>query len=235
MMSINQSVTERENQDNCIDQPYSSVTSMEKKFFDKEDLELPFCSQPSTPYVELTPYEKETREQLVKRWRKLFKSTPAKNLSLPMMRRIIGYELQCRKYGGLSKAVKAALKAPLSMGLPISQIVNPNCPMKLKDDGEDNQLVGKETHSTRDPYYTSKERSKVSYLKPGTQLLREWHGRTYRIEVTESGFLMDGKSYKSLTAIAMRITGTRWSGPRFFGLRTRGVNQIDVTATGTKK
>ena len=56
-------------------------------------------------------------------------------------------------------------------------------------------------------------------LSAGTQLVREWNGRTYRVEVTETGFAMDGRTYRSLTAIAKRITGAHWSGPRFFGLK----------------
>lgn len=55
-------------------------------------------------------------------------------------------------------------------------------------------------------------------LKPGTHLMREWNGRTHQVEVTDRGFVMDGKTYKSLSAIAKHITGAHWSGPRFFGL-----------------
>ena len=61
----------------------------------------------------------------------------------------------------------------------------------------------------------SKRRIGVS---PGARLLREWNGRTYTVEVTEAGFHWNGKVWPSLTAIANAITGTRWSGPRFFGL-----------------
>ena len=55
-------------------------------------------------------------------------------------------------------------------------------------------------------------------LTPGTQLVREWNGRIYRVLVTDDGFEMDGLPYRSLNAIAKRITGAGWSGPRFFGL-----------------
>jgi Protein of unknown function (DUF2924) len=55
----------------------------------------------------------------------------------------------------------------------------------------------------------------------GAQLVREWNGRTYRIEVLSAGYRFDGKTYRSLSSIAKRITGTNWSGPRFFGLITR--------------
>lgn len=55
-------------------------------------------------------------------------------------------------------------------------------------------------------------------LKPGTRLVRGWQGRTYDVLVTEDGFLFEDRRYASLTAIAGVITGTRWSGPRFFDL-----------------
>jgi hypothetical protein len=55
-------------------------------------------------------------------------------------------------------------------------------------------------------------------ITPGTRLLREWNGRTYEVEVTKDGFLWQAKHYRSLSAIACEITGTRWSGPRFFGV-----------------
>jgi hypothetical protein len=55
-------------------------------------------------------------------------------------------------------------------------------------------------------------------VSPGTQLVREWNGRRYLVNVTEAGFELDGREYTSLTAIARQITGTNWSGPRFFGL-----------------
>ena len=55
-------------------------------------------------------------------------------------------------------------------------------------------------------------------LKPGTRLVREWHGKPHQVNVTETGFEWDGAEYSSLSAIAKAIIGTKWSGPRFFGL-----------------
>lgn len=55
-------------------------------------------------------------------------------------------------------------------------------------------------------------------LRPGVCLMRDWNGRTYRVEVVAEGFRMDGRHYRSLSAIARAITGARWSGPRFFGI-----------------
>jgi len=56
-------------------------------------------------------------------------------------------------------------------------------------------------------------------IKPGSELVRTWNGRTYRVVVLAEGFTHDGRSYKSLSEIASAITGTKWNGPRFFGLR----------------
>jgi hypothetical protein len=55
-------------------------------------------------------------------------------------------------------------------------------------------------------------------LRPGNRLVRRWRGRTYVVEVAELGFAFDGRQFGSLSEIARNITGTRWSGPRFFGL-----------------
>jgi hypothetical protein len=55
-------------------------------------------------------------------------------------------------------------------------------------------------------------------LKPAARLVREWHGRTHTVTVTDDGFDYAGVTYPSLTKIAKKITGAHWSGPRFFGL-----------------
>lgn len=54
--------------------------------------------------------------------------------------------------------------------------------------------------------------------KPGSHLVREWNGRTWQVEVVDGGYVMDGKTWRSLSAIARHITGAHWSGPRFFGV-----------------
>ncbi len=57
-------------------------------------------------------------------------------------------------------------------------------------------------------------------IKPGSELVRTWNRRTYRVMVLEKGFAHDGKTFASLSEIATSITGTKWNGPRFFGLRS---------------
>jgi hypothetical protein len=63
---------------------------------------------------------------------------------------------------------------------------------------------------------------KETRVKPGTRLLREWRGQTHEVIATERAFLYQGKSHKSLSGIARQITGARWSGPVFFGVKSRG-------------
>jgi len=64
-------------------------------------------------------------------------------------------------------------------------------------------------------------RSRVTRLKPGAKLIREWHGKTHTVIVLEEGFEWRGKPWRSLSVIARTITGMHWSGPRFFGLNAR--------------
>ena len=59
-------------------------------------------------------------------------------------------------------------------------------------------------------------------LKTGTRLFRKWRGQTHEVFVTESGYEYRGNCYRSLSEIARKITGTRWSGPAFFGLKKPG-------------
>jgi len=56
-------------------------------------------------------------------------------------------------------------------------------------------------------------------IKPGTKLIRQWQDQTHEVLVTSQGFECGGQQYRSLSEIARKITGTRWSGPAFFGLK----------------
>jgi Protein of unknown function (DUF2924) len=65
-------------------------------------------------------------------------------------------------------------------------------------------------------------------LSPGTVLTREWSGQHHMVTVHDGGFLWEGRTYRSLSEIAKVITGTKWNGPRFFGLRDQ--KDAEVTA-----
>lgn len=70
--------------------------------------------------------------------------------------------------------------------------------------------------------YWAKPNGKITVprrVKSGSVIVREWQGITHRVMVLEDGFAWQGKTWSSLSEIAREITGTRWNGPRFFGLR----------------
>ena len=75
-------------------------------------------------------------------------------------------------------------------------------------------FIGKLHKAARDDRGTTNPK-----LKPGGRLIREWNGVTHVVDVVEGGFLWKGHRYASLSPIARAITGARWSGPRFFGLK----------------
>ncbi|QTH20142.1 DUF2924 domain-containing protein [Rhizorhabdus wittichii] len=59
-------------------------------------------------------------------------------------------------------------------------------------------------------------------VRPGTRFVREWNSQIISVEALEKGFLWNDRHYPSLSAIAREVTGAHWSGPRFFGVASRG-------------
>jgi hypothetical protein len=69
---------------------------------------------------------------------------------------------------------------------------------------------------------------RIADVRPGTVLGREWNGRMQRVAVLAEGFAWNGQTYPSLSQVAFAITGTRWNGPRFFGLRDLPQKEVSV-------
>ena len=69
-----------------------------------------------------------------------------------------------------------------------------------------------------------------SNLTPGMTLVREWHGTIHLVQVLEKGFVWNDKVWNSLSSIAREITGARWNGPAFFGLRSKRIVADKVRA-----
>ena len=69
-------------------------------------------------------------------------------------------------------------------------------------------------------------------LRPGTRLVREWRGVTHLVLIHADGIEWRGQRYSSLSVVARKITGARWSGPRFFGLRQRPLDSTSTARTG---
>ena len=66
-------------------------------------------------------------------------------------------------------------------------------------------------------------------LKPGTRLVRTWQGESHHVVVTERAFENHGETFESLSAVARTITGTRWSGPRFFGIKGQDTSHAQLS------
>ncbi len=75
-------------------------------------------------------------------------------------------------------------------------------------------------------------RNRVARLKPGAKLIREWQGETHTVAVLEDGFEWQGKRWRSLSVIAREITGSHWSGPRFFGLNGKAEAGVAIGEAG---
>jgi Protein of unknown function (DUF2924) len=67
-------------------------------------------------------------------------------------------------------------------------------------------------------------------IKPGSVLVREWKGKSHRVMVLAEGFAYEGKTFGNLSEIASLITGVRWNGPRFFGLRSKTQESDEAAA-----
>ena len=107
----------------------------------------------------------------------------------------IAFQLQAAAYGGLSRPVRAELHRLAA------DIKLPDAPPRRQPD---------------------EVRGPLGKPRPGTVLTRTWHGEQIRVEVTaDGGFIHNGERFQSLSAVAKRVTGQHWSGPRFFNLTTR--------------
>jgi hypothetical protein len=73
---------------------------------------------------------------------------------------------------------------------------------------------------------TAEHEQRRASLKSGTILMREWNSQPHRVMVVDAGFAWNGKTYDSLSKIAFAITGTKWNGPRFFGLRDKPTAEV---------
>ena len=121
----------------------------------------------------------------------LGRAAPA-HLSKHLLFRILAYRLQADRFGDLDKET-----------------------LRLLDQvgTDDGKVVGS---SSARP-----SKSMERPLRPGTILMREWQGTPQRVMVLADGFAWKDKVYASLSETAFAITGTRWNGPRFFGLRDK--------------
>ena len=127
------------------------------------------------------------------RWRNVLGKPPPEHLTRHLLFRNIAYTLQADRLGDLDAETLKLLKQAAQQEGPASA--------------------------------TSKNLARLDQRRfappPGTVLVREWGRKRHRVMVMADGYAWNGKSFDSLSQVAFAITGTKWNGPRFFGLRDR--------------
>jgi hypothetical protein len=126
------------------------------------------------------------------RWQGVFQRPAPAHLTRHLLFAIIAYRLQADRFGDLDHATLQVL------GRTLAKEAGPAMSAQLASFDQ-----------------------KRTELSPGTVLVREWDRQSQRVMVMADGFAWNGQTYDSLSKVAFAITGTKWNGPRFFGLRDR--------------
>src|SRR6202162_5510950 len=126
------------------------------------------------------------------RWQSVFQKSSPAHLPRHLLFAIIAYRIQADRYGDLDHETKQVL----------------------------DRTDSKEAGAAMSARLVSFDQKRTE-LTPGTGLVREWDRQSQRVMVMAEGFAWNGQTYDSLSKVAFAITGTRWNGPRFFGLRDK--------------
>jgi Protein of unknown function (DUF2924) len=126
------------------------------------------------------------------RWQSVFGRPAPAHLTRHLLFAVIAYRLQADRFGDLDHVTRQVL----------------------------DQTVAKEAEPAMAARLASFDQ-KRTVLTPGTVLVREWDRQSQRVMVMADGFAWNGQTYDSLSKVALAITGTKWNGPRFFGLRDK--------------
>jgi hypothetical protein len=127
------------------------------------------------------------------RWQSVFQRPPPDHLPRHLLFAIIAYRIQADRLGNLDHETRQVLDRT------DAKDIGPKIAARLVSFDQ-----------------------KRTELAPGTVLVREWDRRSQRVMVMADGFAWNGQTYESLSKVAFAITGTKWNGPRFFGLRDKG-------------
>ena len=157
--------------------------------------------------------------QLRAEWRRVCQSPPSPRLTTDLLRRGMAYRLQERVHGSLPSHIASELDRIAKRKLADWAAAAAAAASNVAGDTS----TGGRAHNTVAPRRIEEPRP-----RPGTRLVRSWQGRTYSVLVTEHGFVMDDREYPSLSRIAQAVTGTHWSGPRFFGITRRGSAKLEA-------
>jgi len=126
------------------------------------------------------------------RWQSIFQGQAPAHLTRHLLFAVIAYRIQADRFGDIDHATRQVL----------------------------DRTVAKEAGPAMSARLASFDQKRTE-LNPGTVLVREWDRQSQRVMVMADGFAWNGQTYDSLSKVAFAITGTRWNGPRFFGLRDK--------------
>jgi len=126
------------------------------------------------------------------RWHSVFQRQAPTHLTRHLLFAVIAYRIQSDRLGDLDHKTRQVLDRTVSKG------TGPAMSARLASFDQ-----------------------KRTELSPGTVLVREWDRQSQRVMVMADGFAWNGQTYDSLSKVAFAITGTKWNGPRFFGLREK--------------
>ena len=157
------------------------------------------------------------REALSERWRKIYGVAPQKGIRNDLMIRAVAWHLQAKRLGAMSAETRRLLRSAISK-VENEKLVRGTSKGTVTEGQvnavqEEDQIPDEACSGGGARPHRERRR-----FVPGARLMREWGGRTHVVDVIEGGFVFEAKVYPSLTAIAGKITGAHWSGPRFFGL-----------------
>jgi hypothetical protein len=132
------------------------------------------------------------------RWRVLYRKYPPTTFRPRLLRLGIAYRLQELAFGGLQPRTVRLLRKLAT---------------ELRAKRAEKRMAAASAAALPDRALAARP-----FLSTGSQLMREWNGSTEIVDVTDEGFRWHGNDYRTLSAVAVAITGTKWSGPKFFGL-----------------
>jgi Protein of unknown function (DUF2924) len=163
-----------------------------------------FSPSPGSIVAELAELERASLDDLHLRWRNHWGRLAPAHLSRHLLFRLMAYRLQAEAFGDLPRETVRTLDRLASAR---AERLTPN-PSQIAPSNEGGSAAAPR-RQLGDPLV----------LKPGALLVREWQGRLEHVTVLNHGFAWNGETYSSLSAVAFAITGTKWSGHRFFGVR----------------
>ena len=176
----------------------------------------PATDQVNAPVLaEIERLQQATSDQLQQRYRELLGEEPPHGRKSRLIRRL-AWRLQALAAGGLSerarqRAVEIAQDADLRIRAPRS-------------------FLSAVESALGPAAWSSSQRHDRRILQPGTLLTRRFRGRTLLVKVLPMGFEYEGQTYRSLSAIASQVTGTRWNGLSFFGLTGKQTKAVPEDA-----